>query len=482
MIEGQKIEVNEASIRYQARTKLAELVTEIAGTRKLDLVEDKIKQATQIRLLLKALDYGEYLTRTERERIWYALIEISGIYDFPTSPILELRNRPNILLGYTITNTVTNNITGADTLLDGEIFVGNALDEPVSVAMTGDIGISNTGVTAIQEGVIVNADINASAAIAFSKMAALTGNRVAVTTAGGVISTSAITTTQLGYLSTITGDVQTQIDGKLTGTLLDGRIFVGNVSNVATGVAVTGDIGLSNAGVASITAGAIVNADVNASAAIAYSKLALTGSIVNADINASAAIAYSKLALTGTIVNADINASAAIAMSKLAALTASRAVVTNGSGVLTTSAVLVSELAFVSGVTSSIQTQLNALSGTQYDTIQFVIDGGGSTISTGQKGHIEVPFNCTVTGWSIYADQSGSAVVDVWKDTYANFPPSVADTITGSEKPTLSAEIKNQDLTLSTWTTSFTKGDILAFNVDSASTVQRLTVVINVTK
>ncbi len=46
---------------------------------------------------------------------------------------------------------------------------------------------------------------------------------------------------------------------------------------------------------------------------IAYSKLSLTGAIVNADINASAAIAYSKLSLSNTIVNGDINASAAIA-------------------------------------------------------------------------------------------------------------------------------------------------------------------------
>ena len=43
------------------------------------------------------------------------------------------------------------------------------------------------------------------------------------------------------------------------------------------------------------------------------------GEIVNADINASAAIAKSKLASLD-IVNGDINASAAIAKSKLASL------------------------------------------------------------------------------------------------------------------------------------------------------------------
>lgn len=66
----------------------------------------------------------------------------------------------------------------------------------------------------------------------------------------------------------------------------------------------------------------IVNAEIAAAAAIAYSKLALTGGIVNADIAAAAAIVYSKLALTGGIVNADIAAAAAIADSKLESIVA----------------------------------------------------------------------------------------------------------------------------------------------------------------
>jgi hypothetical protein len=51
------------------------------------------------------------------------------------------------------------------------------------------------------------------------------------------------------------------------------QIIVGNGSNVPAAVAVTGDIGINNAGLTSITAGAIVNADINASAAIAGSKI-----------------------------------------------------------------------------------------------------------------------------------------------------------------------------------------------------------------
>ena len=64
-------------------------------------------------------------------------------------------------------------------------------------------------------------------------------------------------------------------------------------------------------------ASSIVNADINGSAGIAYSKLNLATSIVNADISASAAIVYSKLSLANSIQNADINSSAAIAYSKL---------------------------------------------------------------------------------------------------------------------------------------------------------------------
>lgn len=58
----------------------------------------------------------------------------------------------------------------------------------------------------------------------------------------------------------------------------------------------------------------------------------------------------------------------------------------------------------------------------------------------------------------------------------------MADTIAGSEKPTLSSVQKNQDLTLTTWTTAIAAGDILAFNVDSVATVTRVVLTIRATK
>lgn len=115
-------------------------------------------------------------------------------------------------------------------------------------------------------------------------------------------------------------------------------------------------------------------------------------------------------------------------------------------------------------------------------SINFIIDGGGSAITTGVKGFIEIPFACTINQVTTLADQSGSIVVDIWKDTYANYPPTVADTITASAKPTLSSATKAQDSTLTGWTTSISAGDIIGYNVDSATTVTRVTISLKVTR
>ena len=67
------------------------------------------------------------------------------------------------------------------------------------------------------------------------------------------------------------------IEGNVTGNV------TGNADTVTTNANLTGDI-TSSGNATSIASGVIVNADVNASAAIAYSKLNLTGAIVNADL------------------------------------------------------------------------------------------------------------------------------------------------------------------------------------------------------
>jgi hypothetical protein len=135
-------------------------------------------------------------------------------------------------------------LTVVDPTLDRTITFPNITG---TVVTTGDTG-TVTG-TMIADNTIVNAEINSSAAIAFSKLA----------------------------------------------SLASANILVGNASGVPTATAVTGDVTITNAGVTAIASNVIVNADINTAAAIAYSKLALSSGITNTDINASAAIAGTKI-------------------------------------------------------------------------------------------------------------------------------------------------------------------------------------------
>ena len=113
-------------------------------------------------------------------------------------------------------------------------------------------------------------------------------------------------------------------------------------------------------------------------------------------------------------------------------------------------------------------------------SLGIVIDGAGSVISAGVKGYLKIPYDCTITSSEIVANQTGSIIIDIWRDTYANFPPTDADSITASATPTLSSDQKSQDLTLTNWATSLTGGHYLAFNVDSATTVTQATLTLNV--
>jgi len=89
----------------------------------------------------------------------------------------------------------------------------------------------------------------------------------------------------------------------------------------------------------------------------ASGDLANSGVIANTNVDASAAIAQTKLALD--ITNSEVNASAAIALSKLATVTASRALESNVSGAVSASSVTSTTLGYLDA-TSSIQTQLDA--------------------------------------------------------------------------------------------------------------------------
>ena len=119
---------------------------------------------------------------------------------------------------------------------------------------------------------------------------------------------------------------------------------------------------------------------------------------------------------------------------------------------------------------------------TNEDAITFIIDGNGGAITSGVKGFLEIPWDCTIESVTLLNDQTGSIVVGLWVDSYANYPPTVADSITSATPPTVSSGMKIQDETLTGWTTALTKGQVIGFNVNSATTVERVTVSIKVTR
>ena len=69
---------------------------------------------------------------------------------------------------------------------------------------------------------IVNADIKSTALIEFSKMENLTASRALVSDANGDVSATAVTDTEIGYLSGLASNLQTQINAKLNALMPTG--------------------------------------------------------------------------------------------------------------------------------------------------------------------------------------------------------------------------------------------------------------------
>jgi hypothetical protein len=113
-------------------------------------------------------------------------------------------------------------------------------------------------------------------------------------------------------------------------------------------------------------------------------------------------------------------------------------------------------------------------------TLGVTLDGGGSQLTTGQKGYIRVPYNATITGWAIISREIGSVTFDVWKLNGAK--PTVANTITASAKPTLISTDVATSNTLTGWTTSIQAGDIIGWNLDSVATSTWVILELTITK
>lgn len=121
-----------------------------------------------------------------------------------------------------------------------------------------------------------------------------------------------------------------------------------------------------------------------------------------------------------------------------------------------------------------------ALGGPLTRCITYVVDGGGSVINTGVVGDLFVPFAVTIYAGTLLGDQSGSVTVDIWSAAYGAYPPTVANSITASAPLTFASATHGQNTSLTGWTTAIPAGNTLRFNVNSVTSITRLTIALTV--
>jgi hypothetical protein len=287
-------------------------------------------------------------------------------------------NSGSITSGFGTIDTGSSTITTTGSVRTGNIEVGDATDTTLARTGAGVLAIegveitTNSGTQTLtnksidQDGTgnsitnIANASIKAAAAIAVNKLAALTASELMVTDASGFATTSTgVTATEASYLNGVTSALQTQLDAKGTGDMVLAN------TQVVTGKKTYGAAGaVGKLAVAGTTSGSTI-IDATAAASGVLTLPATTDTLVGRATTDT--LTNKSIDQDGTgnsitnIANASIKAAAAIAVNKLAALTASELMVTDGSGFATTSTgVTATEASYLNGVTSSIQTQLDA--------------------------------------------------------------------------------------------------------------------------
>jgi hypothetical protein len=190
-------------------------------------------------------------------------------------------------------------------------------------------GVSGSVVGTTDTQVLTNKDLTSATNTLSTSVVTLTGSQVLTNK-----SLTSPTITGTGAIAgTFTGNLTGNVTGNVSGTAGSATGNAATATALATGrtFQLTGDVeasGVTFDGTGNVSLTTVIG----------------TGAIVNADINTSAQIAYGKTNLTNSIVNADINASAAIDWTKIAP----------------SATVSTTELGYLDGVTSAVQTQLDS--------------------------------------------------------------------------------------------------------------------------
>ncbi len=281
-------------------------------------------------------------------------------------------------------------------------------DSNIAISPTGaaNLAVGQFTATSVKyNGADLNTAItdNRSGAVSTVYKDNLTASRALVSDGSGKIAISAVTATELGYVDGVTSAIQTQIDSKqatITGaaTTIDDADLTASRAVVSDG---SGKVAVSD--VTSTELGYLdgVSSAIQTQINTTNTNLADNSSRIASNFSNTAAVETRRVA----------NIAGAVSTITTGNLTASRAVVSDGSGKVAASAVTATELGYVDGVTSAIQTQI--------DSKQATITGAATTIDDADL----------TASRALVSDGSGKVAVSVVTSTEVGYLDGVSSAI-----------------------------------------------------
>ena len=199
----------------------------------------------------------------------------TNVTDIATNTTNIATNTSAIATNVTDIGTNASTITAINTLVDGKIYLGDVNGAAQEVTLSGDVTMSNAGVTSIGANKVLSSMID-DGTIVVSDLANDAVTNVKIATGVDVIklANGSVTNTELQYIGTLNADAQTQIDNLSSNgstnasaitainSLVDGKIYLGDVNGATQEVTLSGDVTLANDGTVTIENDAVSYAKV----------------------------------------------------------------------------------------------------------------------------------------------------------------------------------------------------------------------------
>ena len=236
----------------------------------------------------------------------------------------------------------------------------------------------------------------------------------------------------------------------LSQTLANTNIFVGNASNIATAVAMSGDATLANTGALTISNNAVTYAKMQN---VSTTSRLLGSSSTTTPVQEI--ILGTGLSMSGNTLNGTSSS--------------------NSIGELTGDVTAGPASSPSQSVAATVKANLKV------GSCGVTFDGGGQVVQN-KTAYVQMPYNGTLTSWSMVADQGGNCTITVSKGTFTGFPTFSTVYATA---PAITSPNQKASVALPTYNAGMatvTAGDVLKFDISGVSTITWVNLSISITK